>query len=121
MSAWTAPITWSVGQTVTKAQMDAEIRDHLNWIKGFIDQVSNTTATDTAPPSNLIASSTISSSSTGTGLDLPGGGFVQFVERSDPTAPAANTGRLYVRDSGGKTQLVVRFPTGAIQVIATEP
>ena len=41
---------------------------------------------------------------------------------SDPVAPVANTGRLYTRDNGsGKTQLVVRFPTGAIQVIATEP
>lgn len=43
-------------------------------------------------------------------------------EVSDPPAPAVNTGILYFRDNGaGKTQLVVRFPTGAIQVVATEP
>lgn len=43
-------------------------------------------------------------------------------EISDPAAPAANNAILYVRDNGaGKTQLVVRFPTGAVQVIATEP
>jgi hypothetical protein len=43
-------------------------------------------------------------------------------EQSDPAAPAANSGVLYFRDNGsGKTQLVVRFPTGAVQVIATEP
>jgi len=51
--------------------------------------------------------------------------FTQFLEGpeiSDPVAPAANSGRLYFRDNGsGKTQLVARFPTGAVQVIATEP
>lgn len=41
---------------------------------------------------------------------------------ADAAAGAANSARLYVRDNGsGKTQLVVRFATGAIQVIATEP
>lgn len=45
-----------------------------------------------------------------------------FVEIGDPGAPAANRGRLYVRDNGsGKSQLVVRFATGAVQVLATEP
>jgi hypothetical protein len=48
-------------------------------------------------------------------VDLPERG-------SDPAAPPANTARFYSRDNGaGKTQLVVRFPTGAIQVLATEP
>jgi hypothetical protein len=43
-------------------------------------------------------------------------------EISDPAAPSANNGVLYFRDNGsGKTQLVVRFPTGAVQVVATEP
>lgn len=50
-------------------------------------------------------------------------GYIDGIEQgSDPAAPAANTGRLYFKDNGsGKTQLVVRFPTGAVQVIATEP
>jgi len=48
--------------------------------------------------------------------------FNEFVEITDPTAPSANKGRLYCKDNGsGKSQLVVRFPTGAVQVIATEP
>lgn len=43
-------------------------------------------------------------------------------EIADPAAPGADKGRLYFKDNGSaKTQLVVRFPTGAIQVIATEP
>ena len=46
----------------------------------------------------------------------------EFGEISDPAAPATNSARLYARDNGsGKTQLVVRFPTGAVQVLATEP
>lgn len=50
------------------------------------------------------------------------GGFIEGAEIADPAAPAANIGRLYFRDNGvGKTQLVVRFPTGLVQVIATEP
>ena len=41
---------------------------------------------------------------------------------ADAAAPPANWGRFYVRDNGaGKTQLVVRFPTGAVQILATEP
>lgn len=41
---------------------------------------------------------------------------------ADLAAPASNRGRVYMKDNGaGKTQLVVRFPTGAVQVIATEP
>ena len=49
-------------------------------------------------------------------------GAVDFTEIADAAAPAANGARLYARDNGaGKTQLVVRFNTGAVQVIATEP
>jgi hypothetical protein len=40
----------------------------------------------------------------------------------DPAAPATGRGRLYMRDTGtGKTQLCVRFATGAVQLLATEP
>lgn len=50
------------------------------------------------------------------------GGYMQYREVTDPAAPGANLARLYARDNGaGKTQLVARFNTGAVQVIATEP
>lgn len=40
---------------------------------------------------------------------------------TDPTAPTSG-GLVYVKDNGsGKTQLAVRFPTGAVQILATEP
>lgn len=48
--------------------------------------------------------------------------YFDFPEVVAPDAPSTNVGRLFVRDNGsGKTQLCVRFPTGAIQVISTEP
>lgn len=47
---------------------------------------------------------------------------IGFTEVADPAAPAANLGILYIRDNGaGKSQLCIRFNTGAVQVIATEP
>lgn len=49
--------------------------------------------------------------------------YIQFFEQTaDPAAGSANTARLFAKDNGaGKTQIVVRFNTGATQVIATEP
>jgi hypothetical protein len=56
---------------------------------------------------------------TGTG----GSGFAQFIEQSsDAAVPSADRARVFAKDNGaGKTQLCVRFATGAVQVIATEP
>ncbi len=49
-------------------------------------------------------------------------GAIEMSEVSDPAAAATGTGYLYMKDNGeGKTQLVARFPTGVVQVIATEP
>lgn len=50
------------------------------------------------------------------------GAGIEFTEMSAPAAGASNSARVFCRDNGsGKTQLCVRFATGAIQVIATEP
>jgi hypothetical protein len=49
-------------------------------------------------------------------------GYVDLAEQTTPVAPAANFARLYARDNGaGKTQLVVLFSSGAVQVLATQP
>ena len=48
------------------------------------------------------------------------GSYLDIEETAEPAAPAANTARLFVQDSGGKTQLMVRFPTGASQQLAIE-
>lgn len=51
-----------------------------------------------------------------------GGGGFQFIERTTPSAPAANKGLLYAKDNGGgKTQLCAIFNSGAEQCFATEP
>ncbi len=58
----------------------------------------------------------------GNGIKILDGGGVEMEEISDPAAGAANSARLFARDNGsGKTQLCVRFSSGAIQVLATEP
>lgn len=49
------------------------------------------------------------------------GGSLEGTVVSTPSAPAASKGRLYFDTSGGKVRLVVLFPSGAAQVIATEP
>lgn len=57
-------------------------------------------------------------------LSLNGGAVMEFVTESsaDAAAPSSNGARLYTKDNGaGKTQLAVRFATGAVQIIATEP
>ena len=48
--------------------------------------------------------------------------YIEVAEIVAPAAPGANGARLYAEDTGGgKTRLVVLFPSGAAQVIATEP
>ncbi len=48
--------------------------------------------------------------------------YIEFSEISDPAAPDDSKARLYASDAGGgKTQLSIIFPTGAVQVAATEP
>jgi hypothetical protein len=60
-------------------------------------------------------------SSPSTALDI-GAGAMEFDEMTAPGAGAVNTARLYAVDNGaGKTQLVVIFNTGAVQVLATQP
>lgn len=48
--------------------------------------------------------------------------FHEMKEISAPAAPPANRARLFLRDNGsGKTQLCVRFNTGGVLVIKTQP
>jgi hypothetical protein len=48
--------------------------------------------------------------------------WYELSEISAPAAPLSNRARLFVRDNGlGKTQLCVRFHSGAVKVLATQP
>lgn len=63
------------------------------------------------------------STTTATSQIATGARHIEMLElASDAAAGATNSARIYARDNGsGKTQIVVRFATGAIQVLATEP
>jgi hypothetical protein len=53
-------------------------------------------------------------------LDLLAG-HLQLHEIDEPAAPAGGQARLFLRDNGsGKTQLCIRFASGASQVLAGE-
>jgi hypothetical protein len=47
--------------------------------------------------------------------------FVQGAVIATPSAAPASTGRIYFDSSGGKVRLMAIFPSGAAQLIATEP
>lgn len=57
---------------------------------------------------------------TGRNLVMNGGYFDQ-VEIAAPSAPAANTARIFTVDATAKTRVSAIMPTGAAQTIATEP
>lgn len=46
MAAWISPMTWTVSMVPTAAQMNAEIRDHLVWLKAALDLITGSTAAD---------------------------------------------------------------------------
>lgn len=51
-----------------------------------------------------------------------GTGYLEMTEVTAPSAPAANSGRLYFEDNGaGKTRLMCLFGSGSAQQLAIEP
>jgi hypothetical protein len=54
-----------------------------------------------------------------TGLSLVPALELDAVGR-EPAAPQSGKARLFVRTSNGKTQLCVRFPSGSVQVLASQ-
>lgn len=56
------------------------------------------------------------------GIGTDAGAFEMSERTTAPSAPAANYVRLYAIDNGaGKTQLMARFNTGAVQQVAIQP
>jgi len=53
MTTWTAPITFT-STTLTAAQMNTEVRDHLNFLKGALDLITSSTTADTGSATNLV-------------------------------------------------------------------
>jgi len=52
MSTWTAPVTWING-AVTAASMNTELTNHLNFLKGSLDLITNSTTADTSNTTQL--------------------------------------------------------------------
>lgn len=89
-------------------------------VQGALEEVDS----EKAATADLLAADNATLEASGSTLRIrqPVSTFIELAEMADPAAPSANEARLYVRDNGaGKTQLVVVFPTGSVQVIATEP
>ena len=52
----------------------------------------------------------------------PLSGYLRFIESSGTPPGSSDAASLFVRDNGsGRTQLMVVFPGGATQVLATAP
>lgn len=101
---------------------------------GFGSSEATLIGIDISGPANVIRSSSNGSVGIGKVAGLTGAGdldvsgvingdeHIQLREITAPSAPAANKGVLYLEDNGsGKTRLVVKFNSGAAQVIATQP
>jgi len=86
---------------------------------------TNDDLTFSVPNATDVFSFDIDSVSDGFRIVLENSGFgLEFIGEasSDHSAPAANSAVIYLADTGGgKTELNVRFASGAVQVIATEP
>jgi hypothetical protein len=52
MSTWAAPATFSSGAVLTAAQLNAT-RDNLNWLKGALNVLTNSTAADTGTTTRI--------------------------------------------------------------------
>jgi len=113
-TAVTVTLAGSIGIKVRATANTAIVQYNDIGETHYIETYVSNLASDTA----LITNAAITLG----GMVFSGSGYVQGAEISDPAAPATNSGRLYFKDNGaGKTQLAVRFPTGSVQIIATEP
>jgi hypothetical protein len=97
---------------------------------------STATATFAVPISNsqtITSTNTTDATSTATGAIKTSGGLgvakgihlgtilTGTEQAGEPAAPAANGFVIFAVDNGGKTELKVKFPTGAAQQLAIEP
>jgi hypothetical protein len=76
--------------------------------------------TETTYTGRFSGGSAYFSGSNGDYVVLSGAGFLDIKESSFGGNPGANTVRIYPRDFGGTTQLVVRYSDGEIDVLAQD-
>lgn len=99
---------------------------HLDSLRVFCGDApaKAVTASDTVPP-KVFGDTHIYSAADTRGIILgaqPNEHYIDILESTTVNSSVANGARIQARDNGsGKTQLVVRFQSGVVQVIATEP
>jgi hypothetical protein len=102
----------------------------LNWTSvapGGTNDGANNANSDSGLSRNAAGILEINSGTAGTFRDLKlrnivgQTGYTEMAEMTAPAAPATNFGRVYMEDSGGKTRLMVLFPTGSAIQLAIEP
>ncbi len=78
--------------------------------------------TITSSLNTILGDFTVDAINVGNSLTGATAGTIRLSEISTPSAPGTNNAAIYVADNGaGKTQLIVRFATGAVQILATQP
>jgi hypothetical protein len=106
MTAWISPATW-VNGTLTAAFGNAEVRDHLNWLKAALDLVTGATAADTGTATALAVTraggttagfSTRISGDTASRLRILAGGQIDFGSGVAAT-DGGDAGMSIVRDN----------------------
>jgi hypothetical protein len=116
MSTWTTPATWSNG-AVTATQMNTEIRDHLNWLKGALDLITGSSASDTGTATRLAITRTAGTDNVLTGkvsgdaanrVEIWADGSINLGPASGPTAKikaGTNAGDIDITAISGAQQL----------------
>lgn len=104
--------------TTDSAAVVYRIRADRKWAAGVNWSGDNTDSFDfvkASDPNPYIASLGL--------LESNGAVMLEWREKatSAPASPSANRVRMFHRNNAGKGQLCALFPTGAVQVIATEP
>jgi hypothetical protein len=103
VSVWSTPITWSNGP-LTAAQLNT-VRDNLNWLKGFADLITNSSASDTG---------------TGVGLSITRGAGTDHALQAKISGDAdyrlklrAGSG-IQMGDGSAAPQVVMSFGSGVL-------
>ena len=93
--------------------------DAFNWTL-LVDGTGTTINASGGAAVKLDVGGTVKATLTTTGLALAAGVYLEGTEQTVPAAPTTNGYRIFARDNGGKTELMVIFATGAAQRLAIE-
>lgn len=124
-----SPSNLTDGTSIAQVSFFAYINGDMRNTGNFSTAVDGTPGASSYPMKYRWSSVKDGETSATQRLELRGDGMADFdvnpidmFETSEPDAPTSTGARLFVQDNGaGKTQLMVRFESGASQQIAIEP